>query len=195
MPIWRGALLALLIVPISDRCVAGQFLGSWREYGIIGAALTGAAVLERWPPNDGHPLLGGEQKPYIERERVPDWALGIAHLAALSTIRFGPGEEDRIRHAHGYAMAASLTLFATSLTRGVVGRRRPNYEDAKRRGITVRSKSFFSGHASTSFCLATYGTFYTWHRTERAVYRIGVPVLLYGAATYAAWILVAEHRH
>jgi len=195
MRTWRLVALLLTGIIASRSAGAGEFVGSAREYALAGAALLGAAALEQWPPNDSHPLIGGGQKPYIEREHVPDWALVAAHVAAFGTIRYGPGGADRTRYAHGYAMAVSLTQFSTSLVKGIVGRRRPNYEDAKARGLSAKSESFYSGHASTAFCLATYAALYSWHRTDRPLFRAGVPIVLYGVATYTAWSRVAEHRH
>ncbi len=192
---WGRWLLAGIALVTVGEPHAEEFVGSWREYGVIGSALVGAAIVERWPPNQDHPLIGGRQKPYIERERVPDWTLGVAHVAAFAAIRFGPGGKDRVRHAHGYVMAAALTQFGTSLVKGIVGRRRPNYEAARALGESTRSKSFYSGHASSAFCLATYSSLYTWRRAEKPLYRVGVPLILYGAATYTAWTRVAEHRH
>jgi len=143
------------------------------------------------------PLIGGPQKSFISQERVPDWMLPVAHLAALGAIRFSPDapRSDRIRHAHGYLMAISLNQFGTSFVKGIVGRRRPNEEAARALGRRTRSKSFYSGHASNTFCLATYATLYAWRRTDRSIVRAAVPLALYGAATYTAWSRVAEHRH
>lgn len=188
-------LLWVIAVLFASQCAADPFVGSWQEYSLGGSALVASAILERWPPNDHHPLIGGEQKSYIERERVPDWSLGLAHAAALGAIRFGPGGDERIRHAHGYAMAASLTSFSASLAKGLVGRRRPDHDAARALGKSTRSKSFYSGHASSAFCLATYATLYARERTSRTPYRVAVPLVLYSAATYTSWTRVVEHRH
>lgn len=184
------------IAPLLFACSASasSFVGSPAEYALGFAALGTAAVLEQWPPNRSHPLIGGEQKSYIERERVPDWALAGAHLATISVIRFSD-KPDRVRYAHGYGMAVALTQAATSLTKGIVGRKRPNEDAAVAAGESGKSRSFFSGHASTTFCLATYSSAYAWRSSTRTPIRVGIPLLTYGAATYAAWSRVAEHRH
>ena len=184
----------LLLVFLSSRVFASSFVGSPREYALGIGALGTAAILEQWPPNRSHPLLGGEQKAYIDRERVPDWALAGAHLVTVAAIRFSD-RPDRVRYAHGYGMAVALTQCATSLTKGVVGRKRPNEDAAAFLGKSTKSRSFFSGHVSNSFCLATYSTLFTWHATSRPLLRGGVPLVTYTAATYTAWSRVAEHRH
>ena len=174
-----------------------EFVGSKRELALIGGALAATALLEYSPPNEGHPLLGGKQKSYIERERVPDWLLASAHLATAAGICYAPvgHADERNRYLHGYVAAASLNAFGTAFVKGIIGRRRPNYDDAKARGAHVKSKSFYSGHASNSFLIATYATLYTHRSTGHTTLRVGVPLCLYGAAAYTAWTRVAEHRH
>jgi membrane-associated phospholipid phosphatase len=173
------------------------FVGSTQELIIGGAALVGSAVFEFYPPNDDHPLIGGSQKPYIHRERVPDWSVGVAHLTSLAVIGWGSAAPAAYRraHVHGYLMAAAINAFGVAFTKGIIGRLRPNYEDAKLRGIEVKSKSFYSGHASNAFLIATYGTLYSWSASERVSIRVGVPIALYAGAVYTAWSRVKEHRH
>lgn len=183
-----------LLVVMSSTAFASPFVGSPREYALGIGALGTAALLEQWPPNRSHPLIGGEQKPYIERERVPDWALAGAHLVTIAAIRFSDSP-DRVRYAHGYGMAVALTQATTSFTKGIVGRKRPNEDAAVALGKSSKSRSFFSGHASTGFCLATYSSAYAWRASPKLEVRAGVPLATYGAATYAAWSRVAEHRH
>jgi membrane-associated phospholipid phosphatase len=185
-----------LVLPLAAFQVgfASPFVNSPAEIALSIGALGAAAALEQWPPNSSHPLIGGEQKPYISRERVPDWALAVTHIATFCTIRFSQSA-DRVRYAHGYDMAVALTQLATSATKGVVGRKRPNEDDARLLGESTKSRSFFSGHASTTFCLATYTTLFTRRTTDRLLYRTGVPLVTFSAATYAAWSRVAEHRH
>ena len=183
-----------LLVLVSSTALAAPFVGSPREYALGIGALGAAALLEQWPPNRSHPLIGGEQKPYIERERVPDWALAGAHLVTVAAIRFSESP-DQVRYAHGYGMAVALTQATTSLTKGIVGRKRPNEDAAVVLGKSSKSRSFFSGHASTGFCLATYSSVYAWRASPTLYVRAGVPLATYGAATYAAWSRVAEHRH
>jgi len=183
----------------SSCCDSRQdaFVGSTEELLLIGGMLGGAAILEHRPPNTDNPLIGGSQRPYIARERVPDWLLGTGHLATVAAIRWVPTGSTlgRRNHAHGYLMAASINAFATALVKGVVGRRRPNHEDALARGVKTKSRGFYSGHASNTFLLATYATLYSWSNTERAILYAGVPAVLYSAAAYTAWSRVVEHRH
>lgn len=178
------------------HATSASFIGSPTEYALVGGMLGATALLEWKPINQNHPLIGGEQRSYIERERVPDALLGAVHVGALAVTRFHPTTtEAQVRYSHGYVMAASVNAVATSLTKAVVGRRRPNYEDAPNHGTESTSKSFYSGHASNSFLIATYLSLYTWRQADNRAWEIGVPALLYAAATYTAWSRVAEHRH
>jgi len=178
------------------HATSSSFIGSTTEYALVGGMLGATALLEWKPINQNHPLIGGEQRSYIERERVPDWLLGATHVGALAVTRFHPAtSEARVRYSHGYVMAASVNAFATSLTKAIVGRRRPNYEDAPNHGTESNSKSFYSGHASNSFLIATYLSLYTWRQADNRAWEIGIPAMLYAAATYTAWTRVAEHRH
>ena len=193
----RSALAALLLVAPSGpaQAAASDFVGSSREYGLTASFLVSTALLEAFPLNDDRPLMGGEQRPYVATERVPDWMLVVVHCSALGSIQFTYDGDDPALHARGYVMAASMNAFATSLTKAIVGRRRPNYDDAKLRGVATKSKSFYSGHASNSFMIATYASLYTWRRTESVAWRAAVPPILYSAAAYTAWSRVADHRH
>ena len=192
----RAALVVLTVASFAPHpVVASDFVGSPGECGLAISLLAGTALLEAFPINDDHPLIGGEQRSYIVSERVSNWVLAAAHGVALGTIRFGPGGDERVRYAHGYFMAASMNAFGTSLAKAVVGRRRPNYEAAKARGAPAKSKSFYSGHASNGFLIATYASLYTWRRTESLAWRAALPPVLYTAAVYNAWSRVADHRH
>ena len=126
---------AILTAGQPVHATSASFTGSPTEYALVGGMLGATALLEWKPINQNHPLLGGEQRSYIERERVPDWLLGVVHVGALAVTRFHPAtSEAQVRYSHGYVMAASVNAFATSLTKAVVGRRRPNYEDAPNHG-------------------------------------------------------------
>lgn len=189
----RSLLLAVVCATVTANA-AEPFVGSPREYALGIGALGVAAVFEQWPPNQSHPFIGGEQKPYVELERVSNLVLGGMHIGAFSTIRFSQNP-DRVRFSHGYGMAVALAQLSTSVTKGIVGRKRPNEDAAIARGESSKSRSFFSGHATTTFCLATYSTLYTWHATQAPLYRVTIPFVTYSAATYTAWSRVAEHRH
>jgi len=177
------------------RAFGSEFVGSTGEYGLTASLLVSTALLEAFPINDDRPLMGGEQRPYLATERVPDWMLVVAHCSALGSIQFTHDGDGPAPHARGYIMAASMNAFGTSLTKAIIGRRRPNYEGAKALGASTRSKSFYSGHASNSFMVATYASLYTWRRTKSVVWRTALPAVLYSAAAYTAWSRVADHRH
>lgn len=174
---------------------ASDFIGSTSEYAAWGGIAATTLLLEWKPVNSSNPLIGGGQKPYIGRERVPDWGLGVAHFSALGTTRLFGSERQRVLYSHGYVTAAGLNAFGTAFTKAIVGRKRPNHDDAEAQGKPTRSRSFYSGHASNTFMMATYLTRYTWRMSYSEPVKLGVPVLLYGGATYTAWSRVKEHRH
>jgi membrane-associated phospholipid phosphatase len=188
--------VAALAATVSLSTVrASDFVGSTSEYAAWGGIAAATLLLEWKPVNSSNPLIGGEQKPYIGRERVPDWGLGVAHLSALGTTRLLGSEDQRIRYSHGYVTAAGLNAFGTAFTKAIVGRKRPNHDDAEAQGKPTRSRSFYSGHASNTFMMATYLTRYTRRVSHSEPVKLAVPALLYSGATYTAWSRVKEHRH
>ena len=188
-------LLALLMVLPLGRARAGDFIGTWREYALWTGLAAGAGAIEHWPVNASHPLLPSNQAEYIEKERVPNW------LGALGAIGFAGGiwlaDSPARTHAHGYVTALGANALVTAVAKSVAGRKRPNYEDARARGLAdeTDTKSFWSGHSSSSFCMATYATLFIRGRTGNPWWRVAGPVALYSGAAYVAWTRVVEHRH
>ena len=186
------------VIPASvnaDTDSRDRFAGSWNEYGLWAALAVSSGALEHWPLNTSHPLLPTDDRSYIEKERVPDWLGAAGGLALGGTIWLADGPNHT--HAHGYVTAVGVNVLTTALAKSIAGRKRPNYHDARSRGLhdETDTKSFWSGHASTSFCAATYGTLFLWNRTGSPVWRTAGTALLYGGATYSAWSRVVEHRH
>ncbi len=133
----------------------------------------------------------------------------------------------------GFGEAMSLTLMTTEVLKFSFGRLRPDFQDRVRRYYCNRPdhadvdctgftegplstdpvqnekiwadgrRSFPSGHASTSFALATYaalvtGGHYVWGRDATNTTRTwGIPiqVALFGIASFVAWSRVNDGRH
>jgi hypothetical protein len=191
----RRVLLTLLFASVPVQSSA-DFVGSWQEYATVGMVLGASAILSTWPPNTSHALINSDVKSYVKRERVPNWTGATVGLATLSAIRVLPGGTVSRTHSHGFVMAVSMNALATSLAKGITGRKRPNYDDARATGHSddTDTGSFWSGHASNSFCLATYTSLYAWSHAPRPV-GVAVPLIAYTGAIYTAWSRVAEHRH
>ena len=133
----------------------------------------------------------------------------------------------------GLAEATAVTLLTTSVLKFSVARLRPDFQDRIKRYYCNRSdhadvdctgftegplsadpvlneqiwndgrRSFPSGHASTSFAVATYaalitGGHYVWGKDATATSRawaIPAQVAVLGLATYVSWTRVDDGRH
>ncbi len=141
---------------------------------------------------------GGESQ---RADTVPTWTLGVFTGAALTAIAVIPSPGNW-QHAKGFAAAAATTYALTSVAKIVFGRHRPYY-DPSNTAADAR-KSFFSGHASSSFAAATYLSLFLGHHVFaplRARHRgwLVVEILSYavlgGGAAAVGYSRIADHRH
>lgn len=159
--------------------------------------------------------------------------VGLAGLAAMEGAHWygGSGSAPRFHDTVvGFSEAVALTAGLTSLTKPVVGRLRPDFGERARRyhcnqeqypGCGTETapladdpehaqellhngqRSFFSGHSSHSFNLATYGILaiggrYVWGEQATGGSQIGGLVaqsLLLGLAMYTSGSRLIDGRH
>lgn len=143
--------------------------------------------------NESNPLLKSDVKPY-QPESIPTSRLLTVHLGyALTTFLIDP--PDSQRHFRGFVFAFSMNYAAWSIVTSIVGRKRPNYDDALARGENAKRRSFYSGHATESFSSATYMSLYLQDHIKNKSLKIVLPVLMYSYAGYVGKTRIDENFH
>ncbi len=193
-----------IVVVDSSRSPVLSEVADWGfTIGLAGAGLVFSRS-DVWPEV---PVIPSPQTDlaYVP-EAVPDEALiagaGIVGAAiALVPVQEGLLSPLAYRNAKGYAQTLALNLFFYSLVKNSVGRKRPSWENFPPDKIRDSRKSFYSGHASTSFAAATYSSLYAinyagswenpWHRAGKLAYTGGA----LAAASWVSYTRVADHRH
>jgi len=85
-------------------------------------------------------------------DTVPFYAVvGYAGAGAIGVALVPSGA--RMYHLKGYAEASLTTVALTELAKETIGRHRPHYSDPN---DPEQRRSFWSGHASTTFATSTY---------------------------------------
>ncbi len=144
----------------------------------------------------------------IAEESFPDWGFYIAGPLLLSGILFLPNNDGWLNdttyiNTKGFIEAWSLTLFTTQMIKQSVGRKRPDYNQrvVKNYNIADGFYSFWSGHAASSFCIATYSSLYilehlgVWNDSFHATIKIVSSLLLLAGASWISYTRVENNRH
>ncbi|MBN1447934.1 MAG: phosphatase PAP2 family protein [Bacteroidetes bacterium] len=137
----------------------------------------------------------GSMEPFT----VPHIILGVRALHAAGTALFGenPDVRGELRHSLGLYKTLVYTQIGTQLAKNLVHRVRPDESD---------SKSFFSGHTSTTFAMSSYlqreidHALQDWSALEqsaflRDVLRITSAAVLYGWAGYVGYSRMRDSKH
>lgn len=157
-------------------------------------------------PWTAKPLLNTHFKSYLDRETVSDswiYISGFVLNTAIVALPNSNGWLNSISYRHGkgfFETALVYTPLFTSIAKLMVGKKRPYYKDDIHKNDYDARKSFWSGHASASFSIATYFNLYMYHylgknNNRNLLWKIPVSLLLYGAAGYVAWSRVYDHAH
>ncbi len=177
------------------------------DWGLAIGAFGGSLLLEYSKPWPDHPLIGGASgRPYHEETVSMYWLYGgaafMTGFICLVPNRNGFFNRTSYTNAKGFIQALAFTTLTTSFTKNIFARKRPSYANypANERDKDAR-KSFISGHASTSFCMATYGSMFIystvgdrdnpWHMAGK----ITSALALHSLAGYVAWTRVDDNRH
>jgi membrane-associated phospholipid phosphatase len=135
------------------------------EWGSTAAVFVVAQQLDKTPVWAKSPLLGGAtNKPFRENTISSGKLYGASGATALG-IALLPCNEGWLRrpnyqHTKGLIETLSLTFLVTNITKNLVGRRRPSFDNWPQNDIVDANKSFFSGHTSIACALATYSSLY-----------------------------------
>jgi len=143
--------------------------------------------------NKNKPLLESEVKSYCS-ETIPLWMPIVVHMG-YATTTFMIDKSDGERHFRGFVFAISVNYAIQSSVASLVGRKRPNYEDANIKGRKAERRSFYSGHAAHSFGSATYMSLYLKDHIESKLLKNMLPALMFGYAGYVSYTRVDEHFH
>jgi len=143
--------------------------------------------------NQNKQLLGSKQKSH-RPETIP-LLMPIAVHMSYALTPFMIDRSDDVRHFRGFVFVISVNYAIQSSVASLVGRRRPNYEDAKVKGYKAERRSFYSGHAAHSFGSATYMSLYLKDHIESKLLKNILPILMFGYAGYVSYTRVDEHFH
>ncbi len=181
-------------------------LGEVAEWSIITSAYTSGYIIDHTPVWTSKPLIGGTtNSPYHENTIPSSWL--YAGVGLFSTgIALLPNNSGWINHTSyintkGIIEAVSFTYFVTALTKDIVGRKRPCYDNFPADDEIDSKKSFFSGHSAISFSIATYSSLYVFEHigdinnplnlTGKILFTTGMASL----ASYVAYSRVEDNMH
>lgn len=174
------------------------------EWGLTAAVFYTARKIDKMPIWTS--LLfskGTTDRAYAENTISSSTLYAVAGGAALG-IGFLPNNDgwlqiSHYRHGKGIIEALSATFLVTNVVKNVVGRKRPSFDNYPESERIDANKSFFSGHTSISFALATYSSLYVmdyignndFSKTAKWFYLAGSHAL----AAYVGYTRVIDNRH
>ncbi len=199
-------LIAVISQPAGTKPNLWCEIGEWTATSVV---LGASFIIDNQSPLFKKPLLGGKTNlSYHDKETVKEsWLVGASagFLGGILLIPNNQGffNETSYRNAKGLYEAMAVNYLLTNSAKIIVGRKRPDYDDRVRLGKdTVDGrKAFWSGHASSSFCIATYASLYTFDHigdnSQPVV--LGAKTLvglgLHALAGYIAATRLIEHKH
>jgi len=181
-------------------------LGEVAEWSIITSAFAGGFIMDHTPIWTSKPLIGGTtNSPYHENTIPSSWL--YAGVGVFSTgIALLPNNSGWINrtsyiNTKGIIKAVSFTYFVTAITKNIVGRKRPSYDNFPVDDEIDSKKSFFSGHSAISFSIATYSSLYVFEHignindplnlASKILFTTGMASI----ASYVAYSRVEDNMH
>lgn len=205
------ALIAVLLINMHLKAEPQEKFdpsGEAIELGIYTSLYAGGWFLGSLDPFFDRPLIGGgTNRSYVENETVPSymlawWTAGTFGLVILLPNDKGMMNMTTYRNAKGLFETMAYTTFITQFTKTFFGRKRPSYDNyPSSTKETDGRKSFISGHSSTAFALATYGSLFiscqtcSGNKAADYTYKTLTSTALISAAVYTGWSRVHDHRH
>lgn len=174
------------------------------EWGLTAAVFYTARKIDQTPIWTSLSFSKGTtDRAYNENTISSSTLYTVAGGAALG-ICFLPNNDgwlqiSHYRHGKGIIEALSTTFLVTNVVKNVVGRKRPSFDNYPESERIDADKSFFSGHTSISFALATYSSLYVMDyignsdisKAGKWLYLTGSHVL----ASYVGYTRVTDNRH
>lgn len=181
-------------------------IGEWTATSVV---LGASFIIDNQPPLFKESLLGGTTNlSYHDQEAVKEsWLIGASagFVGGILLIPNNQGffNETSYRNAKGFYEALAVTNLLTNSAKIIAGRKRPDYDDRVRLGKdTVDGrKAFWSGHAASSFGIATYASLHMFDHIgdNRQPIVLGAKTLvglgLHTLAGYIAATRLIEHKH
>lgn len=176
------------------------------EWSIITSAFTGGYIMDHTPVWTSKPLIGGTtDSPYHESTIPSSWLYAGVGLfsTGIALLPNNSGWKNRTSYMNtkGIVEAVSFTYFVTALTKNIVGRKRPSYDNFPAEDEIDSKKSFFSGHSAITFSIATYSSLYVFEHigdindplnlTGKILFTTGMASL----ASYVAYSRVEDNMH
>ncbi len=176
------------------------------EWGVISTSFIFSEIFSNQKPYFNPIINSSKTNLTYKNSTIPMSWLRYYALFNLGLIGFTPNKNGNFndityQNLKGFSAALTLTLFTTSLTKNIFGKKRPSYnnypESAKNKD---GRKSFFSGHSSFSFCVATYISFYLFNHISTDIndyifFKLSLSVSLHILAGYVAYTRVDDHKH
>jgi membrane-associated phospholipid phosphatase len=144
-------------------------------------------------------VLSSSSPGSLEPFTIPNIIVGLRAIHSIGSELFDDEADARpaLRHTIGLYKALMYTQISTQLSKNVVYRARPDLSD---------SKSFFSGHTSTSFAMASYlqreidDALLRWNALAdnallRNMLRAANLAVLYGWGSYVGYSRMRDNRH
>jgi len=174
------------------------------EWGLTGAVFYTARKIDKMSVWTSISFLeGATDRAYTENTIFSSTLYAVAGGAALG-IGFLPNNDgwlqiSHYRHGKGIIEALSATFLVTNVVKNVVGRKRPSFDNYPESERIDANKSFFSGHTSISFTLATYSSLYVMdYIGNNDIFKAGKWLYLTGShalAAYVGYTRVIDNRH
>ncbi|MCH8012888.1 MAG: phosphatase PAP2 family protein [Candidatus Marinimicrobia bacterium] len=167
--LYRSLIITLLfitsIVHANERKYSTK--GEILEWSIIATAYLATLTLDNMPVWPSEPLMGGSTNKSYFQSSVPTSRIyeGIGVVgAAIALVPNNSGWMNQIsyRNLKGFFEATSFASLVTNLAKNIVGRKRPSFDKYPKDEEIDSKKSFFSGHASSSFSIATYSSLFVF---------------------------------
>lgn len=176
------------------------------EWGITLGTGAGAYALSRSGPFFEEPLFGGEtDKPLVDETVPSKWLYSVSALSAAGILAIPAPNDDiqtRYLYAKGMVQTLAINSFLTTLGKDFVGRYRPNADARAAAGYDEKDlrDSFPSGHASTSFAVASYLTLYLWEATGEGADSENIAkglftAILAGTAGWVGYTRINDNAH
>ncbi len=188
-------MILLLSFPLSAKAADSQtpFKNSYTDIYISLGSLAVGTLFYAVQVNQNNPLLESDVKSY-RSETIP-FGMPIAVHLGYAVTPFMIDPSDDVRHFRGFVLAISVNYALQSTVASLVGRKRPNYDDAEDKGYKAERRSFYSGHAAHSFSSAVYMSLYLKDHIKSKSLKIMLPVLMFGYAGYVSYTRIDEHFH
>ncbi len=198
--------LFITVTPLSGQEEKNRTGSEIAEWSFISVLALSNYLVEKSDVWADEPLIGGATGREYHESRVPSWWLYAGGGIAGMGIIFLPNNQGHMnsvsyRNTKGFIEATMLTMLATGITKNAVGRKRPSYDNYPPEEEQEARRSFFSGHASASFSIATYTSLYIfqymgeWNNSAHLAGKLVSSGALLGMAVYTSWSRVKDNKH